>query len=145
MGLTLDITDARGVKTCYHIIKSFEWEDCKLKIKLFSYVNQDTRNAEKQAIEQNRLVKAWTDELAKMQAELDRLIGNEDAVERVAELTDLINQKQLDDNRPQPVEIVERHYSEDEVELEYCGSPITLESLYQKLASEGKYKGAKSM
>lgn len=145
MGLALDITDTKGIKTRYHIIKSFEWQDCTLKIKLFSYVNQATRDAEKKAVEQNNRVKAWAEELNKKQAELDALVGNPDEAEKIALLADEINKMKLDENRPQPVEEVDRHYTEDEITLDYCGTPITLDLLYQKLAETGKYKGAKSI
>lgn len=146
MALALDITDNKGVKTRYHAIRSFEYKDGRLSVKLYSYVNQATRDSEKIASSQNAQAQAYEDNLQALRSELDSLIGktDEESVARVSELSEQINTLTLDPERPNFVEVVDTHYAEDEVKLDYF-EPITTEALYNKISASGRYSGATSV
>lgn len=152
MALKLDITDEKGVKVRYHAIRSFKYTPEKtLEVSLYSYVNQATRDTEKNIVEQNAAAVAYDNNLNQLRAELtkasDEIIADEnnaDARDRAIKLTDQVNELTLSPDRPYVTEVTDTHYTEDVILLPYI-EPLTLDSLYTLLASDGKYKGAESI
>jgi hypothetical protein len=141
MALKLEVTDNKGVKARYHRVRSLEFGGGKIKVTLFGYVNQATRDSEKNALDGNAKARAYEDNLASLRAELNDIIGNTEQEERVVELTNQINELELATDKPKFTEVVDTHYSEDEVEIDYLEA-MTLEGVYTKLAESGKYGGA---
>lgn len=152
MALKIDITDDKGVKTRYHKIKSFTYEDGKITVKLASYVNQSTRDAEKNAVDGNALASQFDATTEQIRNELDQLSsqlspngeGDKDVIARIKELSEEVNTRVADPNRPRYTQVVDRFYDEAEVELAYF-EPLTLEGIYAKLSTEGRYTGAESI
>lgn len=144
MALKKDITDEKGVKTRYYRIKGIELEGGKIRVKLHSYVNQTTRDSEKNAIEQNAKAQAYQDSLNAIRAELDSLVGNSDEDDRVRELTDQVNAMESNPDRPAFTTIVDTHYGEDEVVIDNVET-LSLEAIYEKLIADGKYAGSESV
>ena len=144
MALKLDITDSKGVKTRYHRICSVEFNASTIIVKLHSYVNQATRDSEKNAVDQNAKVRAYEDKINALRLEFDGLIGNEDETERTVELSNQINELELDPARPQYSPVVDTHYSEDEVTLPALEN-FTLDAVYALLTADGRYKDAEAV
>lgn len=152
MALKIDITDGKGVKTRYHVIRSFKYEqDNGISIEVYGYVNQATRDAEKKAVLQNENARAYDLNLDSIRQQLDEASKtyqldqeNIEARDKAVELTENINSLALDPNRPTFVLTPETHYSVETIGIPYF-EPITLEGLYSKLATEGKYVGAESI
>lgn len=144
MALKLELTDNKGVKTRYYRIKSMEIEGGKIRVRLFGYVNQATRDAEKVALEKNALADAYDNNLYTLRQELNGSLGNEDETERIAELSSQINDLEFATDRPTRSELADTHYSEDDVVVDYF-EPLTTEGVYQKVAQTDKYAGAESV
>lgn len=152
MALKIDITDEKGVKTRYHKIKSFEYKDGYLKVTITSYVNQTTRDAERSAIEENKQAEIYDNNVEQLRAELDHLSaqlspngeGDADVITRVKELSQQVNDLVSNPDRPTYQPPTDKYYSEQEVNLPYF-EPLTLDGIYQVLASEGRYGGAESI
>ena len=152
MALKIDITDEKGVKTRYHKIKKFEYKDGVLLVKMSSYVNQATRDAEKEAVEINRQALQYDRTTDELRDELDQLgsqitpngEGDEDIINRVKELSNEVNERVTNPNRPQYVDLVDKAYGETDVELPYF-EPLTFDGIYAKLSTGGRYTGAESV
>lgn len=152
MALKIDITDEKGVKTRYHKIKTFTFNGTNLTVQLSSYVNQAVRDAEKQAVDNNKLAEQYDNDTNDLRAELDRLsaqIQSTDdpdpaVVDRAKELSDTLASRATAQDRPVYATVTDRHYSEITVEVDYF-EPLTIDGIYAKLATEGRYAGAESI
>lgn len=152
MALKIDITDDKGVKTRYHRIKSFRYSPDELIVTLASYVNQSTRDAEKEAIDGNRLAEQYDATTEELRNELDNLSsqlspngeGDPEVIARIKELSTEVNERVTNTNRPQYSQVVDKSYDTYDVNLPYF-EPLTLDGIYAKLAVEGRYTGAESI
>lgn len=152
MALKIELTDEKGVKVRYLKIHEYKGNSEKITVTLRSYVNQATRDAESQAVEQNRLASEYDANLDKLRSELDSLSsqlqpngeGDEEVRARIAELTKEVNSLTLDADRPSYVEEQDRYYSEQEVELDYF-EPISLSALYKAISELPEYAGAEQV
>ena len=149
MALKIRIRDNKGVIVRYHKIKSFEVKDGKIEVTLWGYVNQAMRDSEKNAIENNAVLDSYKQETEELRSRVDSLSaelagGNEDVKDEVVELSNQLNDRQLDPNRPQFQTIEDKHYNEDKTTIDLF-EPLTFESIYEKLLADGKYVGAESV
>lgn len=152
MALKLDITDDKGVKTRYHKIKSLEYDGEELKIRLVSYVNQAVRDAEKLAKETTKQAFEYDKRTEEIRKELDTLSsqltpdgkGEPEVVARAVELSNEVNERVTNPDRPQYQEATEKSYNETEIKMEYF-EPLTLEAIYDKLATGDKYANAEKI
>lgn len=156
MALKKDITDIKGVKVRYHKLASFELKDGALVVKVRGYVNQATRDSERDARTGNELYFAYNQETEAMQADLDEKsaalasMPDDESPERAAlkaevvELTDKYNDRITNGTRPEWQNPVDRYYNETEVQLPFI-EPLTFESMYKLLAAEDAYLGAESI
>ena len=155
MALKIDITDGRGVKTRYSAIRSFLYERGKLKVTLYGYVNQATRDAEKQLEQAVIDAEAYDLETQRLADELDVLAPKqhdptltEQELEalrvEVAELTKQVNDRKLNPDRPRVEQIPDTHYSEHVIEIDYF-EPLSLSGIYDRLVETDRYSGAEKV
>lgn len=155
MALKKPITDIKGVKTRYHKVAGFEYKDGKLVVKVRHYVNQVTRDAEKNAIENNKAFYEYVQNTQEVQNQLDQksaqlALMTDDTDERkaleteVIALTEAYNRRVVGEDRPELQDATDRYYSEDEQEVAFT-DPLSLESLYGLLTQTDKYKDAESV
>lgn len=152
MALKIDITDEKGVKTRYHKIKSFTYDGDLLKITLASYVNQGTRDAEKSAVDGNSLARQYDTTTEELRAELDSLSaqlqpsgeGEPDVIAKIQELSQQVNDRVLNPDRPNYATVTDKYYDTYDVDLHYF-EPLSLEAIYAKLSLEGRYSGAETI
>ena len=146
MAIQKDITDNKGVKTRYHKLDKFVACDDSITANIKSYTNASVRDAEKQAIDNNKRAIAYDAEIQTLRNKLDKAqTENVDGAKDdfVAQLVDEINKKEFDTARPRLVEVVERHYSEKEFKISYF-EPITQEAIYNKLMEDySEFEGGK--
>jgi len=146
MALKIDMTDEKGVKTRYHMVRSFTYDKTNIRVSMFSYVNQATRDSEKNIIESNLVAMEYEAELNTVKSQLQELIdkltaGDETVREEIAILTDRLNTMTLAEDKPVYKEPIDTHYSEVEITMPYL-EPLSLEALYIKLTESGIYAGA---
>lgn len=151
MALKLDITDAKGVKTRYHKIKSFEVREGKVIVTMSSYVNQTMRDYEKNANENNVAYETYRQETEALQNEVDTKSNqlasdqeNEELRNEVVELSNQLNERLMNPDKPVWVTPEDKYYADEKVELDFF-EPITFESIYTKLLEDGKYVGSESV
>lgn len=149
MALKIDITDEKGVKASYHKIRGFDYKDGVLTVVLRSYVNEATRDSEKQILDGNIAFHAYNQATEDMKAELDTKSaqlanGDESVRERVIELSNEVNERVFSATQPQWQDPRDRYYTQSDVVLPYV-EPLSVASLYTQLASDGKYSGAESI
>lgn len=146
MALIKDITDSKGIKTSYHKIQSFTYEDGKLVVRVASYASKGMREAEQAVEEQIQDYNDYEKETDVTRTELDKLVskqieGKKVDVEEVKRLTGIVNERSFAEERPQLVEPIQTSYDIAEVELEYF-EPLTLEAIYTKLSEIERYSGS---
>ena len=152
MALKIDITDDKGVKTRYHKIKSFEYQGESLNVKLTSYVNQATRDAEKLAKEMNVQAREYDERTDELRAELDSVSkqltpdgkGEPEVVARAIELSNEVNERVSNPSRPTYQSETDKYYTETAVELEYF-EPLSIDAIYTKIAEKSQYSGAEKI
>lgn len=152
MALKLDITDEKGVKTRYHKIKSFEYDGKELTVKLTSYVNQAVRDAEKNEKETFENAVEYDKRTDELRKELDTLSkqltpegkGEPEIVAKAVELSNEVNERVTNPDRPQYLELKDKSYNETEIKMEYF-EPLTLEAIYDKLSTGDKYANAEKI
>ena len=152
MALKIDITDGKGVKTRYHKIKSFTYEDGVVTVTMTSYVNQTTRDAEKKAKESAAAAEKYDQDTEALRRELDQLSaqlqpngeGDPEVAARIKELSGQVNERVSNPNRPQYLPPVENEYDEQEVKLAWF-EPMTMDALYQALTTLERYAGAEAI
>lgn len=150
MALKLDITDEKGVKTRYHAVKSYQLKDSQLEVTVKSWVNLETRDAERLGEANNADAKAYDAETETLRQELDALSaqlanGDDSVQDRVVELSNQVNERTLNNERPTYLKVVDRHYTENTTVMDYF-EPITLEAIYNRLTAEGaKFYGAETV
>jgi len=152
MALRIDITDDKGVTTQYHKIKSFEYDGKELTVKLASYVTKAMRDAEKAVIDTNNLALQYDENVETLRTELDTLSsqltpegkGEPEVVARAIELTDEVNTLVLNTERPIYAPETDKYYTETEIKIEYF-EPLTLEAIYDKIATDERYATTKKI
>lgn len=149
MALKKEITDNRGVKTRYHSIVSFVCNKKVIVLRVYSYVNQVMRDSEKAVDTQNQKALEYDEATDALRAELDSqsaklVAGDESVRKRIVELTDEVNERTLNPDRPQQANYEAKHYSEMEIVIDYF-EPITMEGLYDKLAETTQYGGSEKV
>ena len=152
MALRIDITDDKGVTTQYHKIKSFEYDGKELTVKLASYVTKAMRDAEKAVIDQNKLALEYDTNIETLRTELDSLSsqltpegkGEPEVVARAVELTEEVNSLVLTTERPVYQDELEKYCAETEIKIEYF-EPLTLEGIYDKIATDERYATAQKI
>lgn len=152
MALQIDITDIKGVKTRYHRVRSITLAGDTIEIKMRGYVNQATRDAEKNALKNNEASDAYDRETEQIRQQLDALSaqlqpngeGDPAVIEQIKELSQQVNDRTSNTARPQWTPVVDRYYDETDITLPVF-EPLTLDGIYQRLAAAGKYAGASNI
>lgn len=135
MALAIDITDEKGVKTRYHAIKGFSCDGEVITAKLRSYVNKETRDAEQHTLENNQRVVEYERGIEERIAKLDALTAQQEDERDEAEIQRLaeeINTLKLAEDKPTYQQVIDRYYSEQEVQVPYF-EPFTVGALYAKI------------
>lgn len=143
MAIAKQITDDRGIIARYHRIHRIEIEGGTIKIKLRTYVNQDLRDAEKNALESNASTQQFYDELHALQEELDKLVlanSEHDHDETIKELSERVNKKS--ENMPVYQVVIDKYAAESDEEIAYF-EPLSISGIYEKLLELPKYKDGK--
>jgi len=144
MALKKDITDSKGVKARYHRIKTIDINVDTLTVRVFSYINQETRDAEKKALDGNAKAFEYDQNIQLLRNELTPLIGNPDEDERVKELSEQINELEYAEDRPVYAEVSDTHYDEATVEIDRP-EVFTLDTIYAEVVKLGRYAGSESI
>lgn len=134
MAIQKDITDIKGVKTRYHILREFQTDTREITAKIRSYTTKATRDAEKAVEANNTKFFAYEEKISQLQAELDKIIGDETQTEKIAQLSEELNALSLSEKRPVFQDFQETHYAEREVRLDYF-EPLSIDAIYDKITA----------
>lgn len=138
MALKIDITDEKGVKTRYHKITRVEFDSTSVYVTLIGFVNATLRDAEKANQDIAESYQAYQDELDTLK---DQVSTTPEGVEKDELRTKLADKLASAPARP---ELVKLNYNERSVTLPYF-EPLSISSVYGKLAETGEYAGAENI
>lgn len=137
MAIFKEITDNKGITTRYHKIQQIQTDLRVMTVSVRSFVAADFRQQEQDREAQDEARAQREQEIEDLQNQITGLVEqNTDGskTEEIRELSEQVNALVLADDIPQTTYTLGQHAAELEIQIPYF-EPISLETLYQKLAS----------